>query len=399
MIDTWRKKARAKALEIGPPRPKQEAFQYLPFALLDLGVQVAGPGTIESIDAYLLPELDHCLVFIDGFFSPHHSSLPKDIVCLSLPVALQSYGLFIQNRWARTLKEERDPFALQNAAEHGLGAFIYAPPRTQAKLHILQIFTTDALASPRLDITLGQGADLTLVETYVSQHTHSSANSAIDFTLDAGAKVRFLDVQLLGPSMRAFTSVKATLKRDASFDALSITDGAAVARSTFAVELSEENSSLSLKGLSLLTGERHSHIHALVDHAAPHSTSRQHFKMALSGKSQSSFEGKIYVRPIAQKTMAYQLNNNLLLGEGSRANSKPNLEIFADDVKASHGSTMTQLSSEELFYLRSRGLTAGDAQALLAHGFCKELLDGVEIESLRAPLEQVMHKVLGHDAL
>jgi Fe-S cluster assembly protein SufD len=206
-------------------------------------------------------------------------------------------------------------------------------------------------------------------------------------------------VQLLGATARAFTSVRATLKRDSSFDSLSITDGAAVARSSFAVQLAEENSALSLKGLSLLTGQRNSHVHVFVDHAAPHCTSRQHFKMALSGQSQSSFEGKIAVRPIAQKTVAYQLNNNLLLGEGARANSKPNLEIFADDVKASHGSTMTQLSAEELFYLRSRGLAAIDAQALLAHGFCKELLQEVEIGSLHAPLEHLVQRVLHDPAL
>jgi Fe-S cluster assembly protein SufD len=160
------------------------------------------------------------------------------------------------------------------------------------------------------------------------------------------------------------------------------------------VQLAEENSSVSLQGLSMLTDQRQAHMHALIDHAAPHCESRQHFKSALAGQSQSSFEGKIFVRPIAQKTMAYQLNNNLILSDQARSNSKPNLEIFADDVKASHGSTVTQLSQEELFYLRSRGLPKEEAKSLLTHGFCKELIDALEIDSLRQPLYDGMKNIL-----
>ncbi|HEV7737336.1 MAG TPA: Fe-S cluster assembly protein SufD [Chlamydiales bacterium] len=396
MIHVWREKAQKRFLEIGEPKPKQERFQYLALAHLKLAAKASSENsvTLESIEAYRLPEFAHCLVFVDGYFSPALSSLPKDLVCLPLDQAFQSYGLFLQNRWTKALKEEKDWFSAVNAAEHGRGAFMYAPPNVKAELHILNILTSDALGSPRLEMTLGKQADVTLVQTHVHLQANACCNQGIDLTLGEGSKVRLLDMALMNHSTRSFWSVRATLKRDARLEVLAFTDGAAVMRSSFSVELAEENSSLSLQGLAMLADSRQAHVHALVDHAAPNCTSRQHFKAALAGTSQSSFEGKIFVRPIAQKTMAYQLNNNLVLSDEARSNSKPNLEIFADDVKASHGSTVTQLSTEELFYLRSRGLSEGEAKSLLANGFCKELIDAVEIHSLRAPLFAAMKHVL-----
>ncbi len=392
---SWREKARKRFLEIGAPAAKQEAFQYLPFSLLKLSAPATLPSS-QSIASYRLPEFAHCIVFIDGYFFSELSSFPNEIVCLPLENAFQSYGLFLQNRWTKSVKEESDPFAALNAADHGKGAFIYVPPKAQARLQVLNIFTSDALASPRLEISLGKQAEVTLVQTVVSSHDHSCSNGAIDLTLGEGSSARLLELQLLPSTARAFSSLKATLKRDAKLETLTITDGASVVRSRFSVELAEENCSLSLRGLAMLTEARQAHFHALVDHAAPNCTSRQHFKTVLASESNASFEGKIFVRPIAQKTMAYQLNNNLLLSDQARSNSKPNLEIFADDVKASHGSTVTQLSEEELFYFRSRGMNEREARFLLAHGFCKELIDAVDIASLQAPLDDLMKRVLHH---
>ncbi len=395
MIQLWREKAEQRFAEIGHPAPKQEAFQYLPFAKLQLPACASIP-VLRSIEPYRLAEFAHCLVFVDGFFSHELSSYPQDVVCLPLDQAFGSYGSFLQNRWSKSVREEKDPFALLNGANHGLGAFVYIPPHAKIKLHILHVFTSDALASPRLEMSLGKQADVTLVQTVAVEHAHVCSNGAIDLALGEGAQIRFFDIQLWGASSRSFASVRATLKRDAKFEAMTVTNGAAVVRSRFAVELAEENSFSLLRGLAMLTDERQAHVHAVVDHVAPHCTSRQHFKTVLAGQSSVSFDGKIFVRPAAQKTMAYQLNNNLLLSDQARANSKPNLEIFADDVKASHGSTVTQLSEEELFYFRSRGLSAQEARFLLAHGFCKELLDAIDVASVRPQLFDVMKRVLAH---
>ena len=144
-------------------------------------------------------------------------------------------------------------------------------------------------------------------------------------------------------------------------------------RSSLRIELLEENSEALLQGLWRLKEKKECHTHTLVQHLAPHTRSRQHYKGVLQEEAKSSFTGKIYVHPEAQKTEAYQLNNNLLLSPQSKAYSKPNLEIFADDVKASHGATIAQLNAEDLFYLQSRGLTKKEAQEFLIEGFCKEL--------------------------
>ena len=169
-----------------------------------------------------------------------------------------------------------------------------------------------------------------------------------------------------------FQAIRATLKRDSKSKAVLL--GKRL-RTSIHVELVEENSEAELYGLAQLEGDGEAHIHARIEHMAPHTRSRQHFKSVVKDESRYSFEGKIYVHSEAQKTEAYQLNNNLILTDGASANAKPNLEIFADDVKASHGSTTGQLSKEALFYLRSRGLSVEEAQRWLIGGFCKEILD------------------------
>src|SRR6185369_2001091 len=149
-------------------------------------------------------ESSHNLVFIDGYFSSELSSCSQDVVCLPLDQAFHSYGSFLQNRWMTSLREEKDPFALLNGAKHGRGAFIYVPPHVKTELHILHVCTTDALASPRLEISLGKQADVTLVQTIDAKHPHACSNSAIDFSLSEGAALRFFDMQLWPSTSRSF---------------------------------------------------------------------------------------------------------------------------------------------------------------------------------------------------
>jgi Fe-S cluster assembly protein SufD len=316
------------------------------------------------------------IVFVDGYFRPELSKIPAGIICISLEQALSSYGLFLKNRWAKHLPEA-DAYASANLAYYGVGAFLYIPPgvRLDAPLHIVQVLTTPLLSSPRVQLTLGKNASLSLVQTTVGQ---GFSNGVIDAALEPGSSLEFLDAS------SGFFSLFATLKRDAALKALHTTTGGS--RFSARVQLLEENSSVLLRGLAMLTGVEKAEFHALVEHVAPHCTSRQHVKMALQGQSRSHFEGKIYVHPEAQKTQAYQLNNNLLLSDQAVAHTKPNLEIFADDVKASHGATVAQLQDEELFYLRSRGLGPLEAKLLLTEGFCRELIDEIHDASIRDAL-------------
>jgi Fe-S cluster assembly protein SufD len=163
---------------------------------------------------------------------------------------------------------------------------------------------------------------------------------------------------------------------------VSVTDGAASVRQDFQVALKGENGEAFLNGVWMLKEKREAHVHVIVDHQAPNCHSNQMFKGVLDDNSRSSFEGKILVRSEAQKTDAYQLNNNLLLSNACLAQSKPNLEIFADDVKASHGSTVGQLNKEQLMYMRMRGIPEKEARALLVFGFMEQIIEMITIPSI-----------------
>lgn len=309
-----------------------------------------------------------CVVFIDGFFSEEMSRLPSSLICLPLDQAIRSYPLFLHNRIARTLKGEHNPLAALNLAFQGKGAFLYLPPQTVLKepLEIVHLFTSDQMATPRLMLYLGQGASLHLVQQIEKA---SFCNGAIDAVLEKGATLFLREEQTA--SKAYFQNIRALLKTESRFQFALYAAGSS--RTSLHIELAEENSEALLQGVSQLHEENELHLSTLVEHQAPMTRSRQHFKGVLRDQSRSSFEGKIFVRPQAQKTEAYQLNNHLLLSDGAMASTKPNLEIFADDVKASHGATVAQLDEEELFYLRSRGLSALEARQWLIEGFCHEL--------------------------
>ena len=279
--------------------------------------------------------------------------------------AIKSYGLFLQSRTAKIIGEETDPFAALNGAFQGAGAFLYVPPKCKCALQLTQVYTSEDMASPRLHIYLGRNADLEVEQ--ISQGRNGFTNALIDFVLDEGAQLKLID-----RSVGDFQAIRGLLKKDAHFKTVSLAN---VLRTSLKIQLAEQGANAELYGLASLDGDTQGHFHALVEHIAPNATSRQHFKSVLKDRARFSFEGKIYVHPEAQKTAAYQLNNNLILSDEASANAKPNLEVFADDVKASHGATVGRLDEEELFYLRSRGLDLEQARKWLIQGFCKEILD------------------------
>lgn len=352
----YRKKGWSQFEAIGLPKPKQEAFQYVT-------QKWAFPKAATRKQLQRASQTG--LVFVDGFFEEGLSQVPAPIVAVGLDQAMRPYGLFLQNRLASTLGKEKDPFAALNGALFGRGAFLYVPPKCKAALHLIHIYSGEEMASPRLHIYVGRGAELKLSQE--AEGKSGFSNGVIDWVLDTGAQVQFID-----KAAGNLQAIRATLKRDSKLKTVLLGESL---RTSMRVELAEENSEAELLGLARLDGTAEAHIHAHVEHIAPHARSRQHFKSVLSGGSRFSFEGKIYVHAAAQKTEAYQLNNNLILSDEATAYAKPNLEIFADDVKASHGSTTGQLDEEELFYLRSRGLNLAEAKKWLVAGFCKEITD------------------------
>lgn len=381
-LHNWRKKFWDRFEELGLPHRSQEAFQYLPIDLLRFPL-CAEPSS-ENPSPFS-SECSYRCVFVDGFFDPAQSHLPKEIVCLPLEEAMRSYGVFLQNRSARTLKDEMDPFAALNGALLGRGAFIYVPPHYELEgfLEIHHYFTKEQMATPRLHAYLGRSSRLKILQTAGFSNPRFFCNSLLDFSLDENSSLELCDGMSLGKEARYFQAIRASVKKEGFFSSLALMKGSQLTRTSYKIELAEERAQAVLQGLTCLKGNLQNHIHAKIEHAAPHTTSRQNFKTILYDQSRFSFEGKIFVHPQAQKTEAYQRSANLPLGPDVEVFCKPNLEIFADDVKASHGATVAQIGEEDLFYLRSRGLSQQMAKQWLISGFCRDLLDAIPFDSLK----------------
>jgi Fe-S cluster assembly protein SufD len=191
------------------------------------------------------------------------------------------------------------------------------------------------------------------------------------------------------PSAFHIGATRVTLERDSSYNFTSMARGARIARNDLSVLLDAPGSSCNLKGLYFTSGSQHIDNHIDIDHAKPHSSSDQYFKGILADRSRAVFSGRVLVRKDAQKTYARQSDKNLLLSEGARINTKPSLEIYADDVQCFHGATAGSVPQDALFYMRSRGLDDETARALLVYGFASEIIDRVRLEPLRRHLERM----------
>lgn len=388
-----RKKAWDHFLHLGLPSRQNDLYRYIKLRqLYNSPLQFASVPTV-NIDEFILPECQNSvIVFVNGAYQhslSRISSLPQKLVIVSLDQALRTYGTLLNNSFAKMLREENDPFAALNGALHPQGLFIYVPPKVviEQPIQLLHFISTEqsALLMPRVHLFAGSQSEIRLVATqeYGSQ-TKVCTNQVIEMALEEDAKVRYTKVLGREPSDSwNFDALRATLKRNSNLNTVQVTKGSATVRQDARVILTGENAEAMLNGIWMLEGNREAHTNILIDHQAPHCRSFQHFKGVLGGTSRSSFEGKIMVRKEAQKTEAFQKNPNLLLSERAHADSAPNLEIFADDVKASHGATVGQLDQEQMFYMKTRGILAEEAKRLLVNGFCQEILDLVDLPSLR----------------
>lgn len=393
-------KIRAKAwdhfLELGLPTRKSEAYRYTRLRNL-YTCSFSNCEEDEKIDPvqlqpFIYPECrESVLVFVNGRFQPELSqlkNLPQRVVIARLPDATRTFGAFIQNQWARSLKEESDPFAALNAALHVGGGFIYVPPKTivEPPVQILNVTASrePMLMMPRLHCFVGSQSQIDLYNSHLYLYGSDCAvNQVLDLTIEEEAHVRCVQPALIHQdNVWHLEALRAHLKRNSTLKTISITQGSATVRQDYHVMLTGENCEASLNGIWMLSDKREAHTHVVMDHQAPHCRSSQLYKGVLNDFSHSSFEGKILVRQAAQKTEAFQANHNLLLSDRALADSKPNLEIFADDVKASHGATFGQLDKEQLFYMQSRGFSEAQAKNLLVYGFCKEVIAAIPLPSL-----------------
>ncbi len=382
-----------KFLRLGLPDRNQESYQYVPLNKLYEGSFVGKENSVEAqLETLRLPESSNSsFVFVDGCFSKELSSLdaiPKQAVIMPLSSALTgSYSSYLKHRIQTLTQEEGDSLALLNGALASDGLFIYVPPKVKIESPIQFLFLQtgkEAFCNPRIHLFMGAQAEASFVSSIEGDSRFY--NGFVDLALEEKAICSYSCHSGLETAGGSFSFFRATLKKGSFLKSDLVTFGGDLLRHDYKVSLLGEMAEVELRGLAPLTGVKQAHVHVHIEHSAPSCRSHQLFKNILLSKSRSSFTGKIYVKRTAQKTQAYQLNKNLVLSDLSMAFSKPNLEIFADDVKASHGSTIAQLEEEHLLYLRTRGISLEEAQALLIQGFCEEILEKISLESLRSKL-------------
>jgi Fe-S cluster assembly protein SufD len=405
---TWVKRLREGAFErfeeLGFPTTDEEEWKYTNVApVARAEFMPAESGTkLESavVEPFVSAEArQSCLVFVNGVFSREHSSLeaiPEGVVAEDLGEAFAGeHAEVLWEHLGRLSGEGSDAFSALNTAFIGGGAFIRvrAGVESGAPVQLLFLSTAEAEAAtfPRVLIVAERDSRLDLIETYASiGDANYLTDAAVEVFVGEGARVTHYKVQDEGANAFHVASTRAELSRSSSYDLTTVTLGAQLSRHNIEVLLESEGAECRVDGLYIVGTGQHTDTHSLIDHRVPNCASRQNYKGILDGRSRAVFNGRVYVREDARGTDAEQSNKNLLLSREARVDTKPQLEIYNDDVKCSHGATVGQLDEEELFYLISRGLHTDLARNLLTYGFAEEIVERIKFESIRAQLDEAI---------
>lgn len=401
--NAWLNRLRADALERGNvlavPSTRDEDWRFTDLApLYKTAYQPAdAPGELprETLERLLLPEAGNRLVYVDGHYVPQLSTTGADGLSVSTVAdSVRGAPRIAEAHLARHVGFEADPFAAVNTAHLQHGAVIVAPRghRAERPVHVLFVSTRSDYASyPRVLVVADRGAELTFIEDHVSLTDAAYfVNGVTEIAAGENAGVRHVRVQR--ESDRAFhiATCGVTLARDARYVSQSISLGGRISRLNHNIRQAGEGTDCEIDGLALIAGRQLADTHSSIDHAQPNGRSRQRHKCIVDGAAHAVFNGRIVVRRGAQRTDSAQSSRNLLLTGKAHVDTKPQLEILADDVKCAHGATVGQLDPEHIFYLRSRGLSEAAARNLLTYAFAAEIVDRVPIVSLRERLEELV---------
>ncbi len=402
----WLKEKRKEAFEkfsdSGIPTRKNEEYKYT-----DVKKIFSGIFTVLHNEAHKLNSIPSSLgkgsirlVFINGWLhkdSTLSAKLPKEVIIGNLATdGLLNHSDLLK----KYLSSDGDSLAQLNSALWTDGACICVPENIQLEtpIEIIHISTgeKEILASPRHLIIAERNSSVSIIENNISLDLNAQVivNSSADIFVGENAKVQFYRLQNECKNVSLISSTNVVQKKKSHFDTNTITLGSEWTRNNLRIALNGENCESHLNGLFITSGTDLMDNHTAVHHNKPHCQSNQLYKGILDGKSTGIFNGKIFVERDAQKTNAYQSSKNILLSDDATINTKPQLEIYADDVKCSHGSTTGQLNEEALFYLRSRGLSVDSARNLLLYAFANDVLDTIRIDSLKNYLEELVNKKL-----
>jgi Fe-S cluster assembly protein SufD len=339
------------------------------------------------------------IVFVNGVFCPHFSSirdLPAGVQVKNLSAALAANDPIVRSYLSRNSVRGEQPFVALNTAFAAEGAFVSVPKGVLIAEPIYLVFCSfgsgnPVMSHPRNLVVFEAGSQARIVESYIGLGDQPTlVNAVTDIVGGEGSVIDYYRLQNEANCSYHVGALEMRASRNCSFTAHSVTLRGSLVRNDIHVILDGEGSECVLNGLYLLDGKQHVDNHTEIEHAKPRATSQEIYKGILSGAAHAVFNGKILVHKDAQKTDARQTNKNLLLSENAIVNTKPQLEIHADDVKCSHGSTIGQLDKDALFYLRSRGLDTAEAQSLLSYAFASELVGRMRIAQLRGRLDDYL---------
>ena len=403
----WLNQLRANAVDrvstLKVPTTRDEEWRFTDISpLVKLSFQPVHAKSslqISDVEHFYIEEATTRLVFVDGAYSPELSLQSNGVedsglIVMNLPTAVSAHASAIEPHLGRHVGFEDNVFAALNTAFLHDGALIIVPRNTSVDkpVHLLFIATQKEAAShPRCLLIAESGSAVTVVEDYVSLQEEAYVTNAVtEIVLADNAQVNHIRVQRDSTEAFHIASCAVSLAHASRYRSVSVALGARISRYDLNALLAAEGVECTVDGLALITGRQLADTHTCIDHAKPHGTSWQSHKCIVDGAAHAVFNGKIMVRPGAQRTDSSQSSRNLLLNAKARVDTKPQLEIFADDVKCAHGATVGQLDNEEVFYLKSRGLSEITARNLLTYAFGAEIIDRISVASLKHRLEQTV---------
>jgi Fe-S cluster assembly protein SufD len=394
---------------LGFPTLEDEEWRFTPLApLMHTKFRL---GTAVPLDAavvghlVLASNIGHRLVFANGQYASSQSSaegLPQGVVVTDLADALKNHRDKIEPHLAQHAEYEDHAFTALNTAFLQDGAFLYLPKNVVLEKPIFLMFVSAAVneatvSYPRTLIVAEHNSQARIVEAFAGPAGYVYFTNAVTEIITAeGANVEYSKLQQ--ESQRAFHvhTLQMQMAKSSNVKSHTINLGGRLVRNEVNAVLDGEGCECTLNGLSVAAGEQLVDNHTRIDHAKARCASHELYKSILDGKAHGVFNGKIYVHPDAQKTDAKQTNQTLLLSENAVINAMPQLEIFADDVKCTHGATVGQLDAESIFYLRTRGIDREEARALLTYAFANDIVRRISVDSLRDGLESLLIAIDKH---
>ncbi len=388
----------------GIPTRKHEEYKYVNIDLL-----LKGDYTFSANKTITCPQVQACkflkdaivIVIDNGTFVEEASkvaNLPTGLTFSGLATAYKNNSLIVEKHFSKYADVNADPFIALNTAMTKDGVFIHIAKGAiiEIPIHIIHISSASAntIINPRNLIVIEENAQATIVESFVTVDSKAKTfnNALTEIVVEANAIVDHYQIQDENEFGYLLNTTQIIQKKSSVFTTHTFTLSGSFVRNNLNIVLDAERIETHLNGLYLTNGNQIVDNHTLVDHRKPNCNSNELYKGIIEDKSSATFNGKIFVRKDAQKTNAFQSNKNILLSDDGTINTKPQLEIYADDVKCSHGTSTGKLDDDKVFYLRARGLSETSAKKLLMHAFASEVVDTIKVEELREYVEEKIAK-------